>query len=211
MSPRRKRTVSRKRAARAPRRAPTAPRSRPGGRSARVRAAVFKSAFSLLMEKGLEEFSIAEVAARAGVHETTIYRRWRNRNVLALEASLDFSRSALPVPDTGSLRSDLIALMKNYVALMSSPQGQALSAMSLSQHPHVVAAREKLLHSRFASLQSLFERAVARGEFPRDVDSTSFLEMLIAPLYLRRLVTGEPLEALPYEEMIDRLLAAYLG
>ena len=176
-----------------------------------MRAAVLQSAFSLLMEKGLEEFSIAEVAARAGVHETSIYRRWRNRNALALEASLDFSPSALPVPDTGSLRSDLITLMKNYVALMSSPEGQALSAMSLSQHPHVVAAREKLWQSRFESLRSMFERAVARGEIPRNVDSTTFLEMLMAPVHLRRFITGEPLEALPYEEMIDRLLAAYVG
>jgi AcrR family transcriptional regulator len=211
MNPCRKRSKSRKRAVTTPRRAPAAPRTRPGGRSARVRAAVLQSAFSLLMEKGLEEFSIAEVAARAGVHETSIYRRWRNRNALALEASLDFSRSALRVPDTGSLRSDLIALMKNYVALMSSPEGQALSAMSLSQHPHVVAAREKLWQSRFESLRSMFERAVARGEIPRNVDSTTFLEMLMAPVHLRRFITGEPLEALPYEEMIDRLLAAYVG
>jgi len=208
MTPRQGRPASRKRAATRPR-APAAPRSRPGGRSARVRAAVLKSAFSLLMEKGFEAFNIAEVAARAEVHETSIYRRWHNRNALALEASLDFAKSALPVPDTGSLRSDLIALVKSYVALMLSSQGQALAMMSLSQHPHVVAAREKLWRWRFESLRPIFERAVARGEFPRDGDSTTFLEMLIAPLHLRRLITGEPLEDWPYEEVIDRLLIAH--
>ena len=174
-----------------------------------MRAAVLKSAFYLLMEKGFEAFSIAEVAARAGVHETSIYRRWRSRNVLALEASLDFARSALPVPDTGSLRTDLVALVKSYVALMVSPQGQAIATMSLSRHPHVVAAREELWRWRFESLRPIFERAVARGEFPRDGDSTTLLEMLIAPLHLRRLITGEPLEDWPYEEVIDRLLIAH--
>ncbi len=211
MSPRKKRSASRKRIVRTPPRAPAIPHTRPGGRSARVRAAVLKAAFALLIEKGLEAFSIAEVAARAGVHETSIYRRWRTKNALALEASLDFSRSALPAPDTGSLRTDLIALIKSYAALMVSPKGQALSAMSQSQHPHVVAAREKVWRWRLESWRPIFERAVARGEFPSDGDSAILLEMVIAPLHLRRHVTGEPLEAWPSEEMIDRLLAAYAG
>jgi hypothetical protein len=58
-------------------------------------------------------------------------------------------------------------------------------------------------------MRTIFDKAVTRGEFPRDADPVQFLEALIAPLYLRALVTAEPLESWRCNEMIDRLLAAY--
>jgi AcrR family transcriptional regulator len=201
----------RKQPARASRskRPPPKPRGRPGGRSARVREAVLQAAFVLLTEKGFEALSIAEVAARAGVHETSIYRRWGTKNALALEASLHFAHSAIPIPDTGSLRADLVALLKGLLAFLASPQGQTLLMLGFSQHPPVVAARQDFWRSRKESLRPVFERAVARGELSRNADPMLLLETLIAPLYLRRLVTGEPPEEWPYETEIDRLLAAF--
>jgi AcrR family transcriptional regulator len=184
-------------------------RSRPGGRSARVREAVLRATLSLLTEKGFDGFSIAEVASRAGVHETSIYRRWKTKNVLALEASLHFARSALPIPDTGSLRSDLVAVVKRLLSVMLSPEGQTVLALGVSQHPHVVAARRDFWRWRNDALRPIFDRALERGEFPRDADPARFFETLVAPLYMRQFATGEPLEDWPYEEAIDRLLTAY--
>ena len=185
------------------------PRSRPGGRSARVREAVLQSAFSLLAEKGFEALTIADVAAQAGVHETSIYRRWRTKDALAIEATVQFAKSAVPVPDTGALRSDLVAFVKSLIALLRSPQGQTMLALGQSQDAHVVAARQNLFRLRRELVQPMFDRAVARGELPPDADAWLFLETLIAPLYLRLLVTGEPLEDWPHEEMVDRLLRAF--
>jgi AcrR family transcriptional regulator len=182
---------------------------RPGGRSARVRSAVLQSAFAVLTEKGIDAFTVAEVASRAGVHETSIYRRWGTLTALALEACLHFADTALAIPDTGSLRSDLVALMARLTALLSSPQGQAFHALSGSRHPDAVAARRSYFRQRFDLARVIFDRAVSRGEFPRHADPMVFLETLIAPLYLRLRVTGEPLEDWPTNEMIDRLLAAY--
>jgi AcrR family transcriptional regulator len=162
-----------------------------------------------LTKRGLDAFTIAEVAARAGVHETSIYRRWGTKNALAREALMHHAESGIPIPDTGSLRSDLVALLERFVAVMASPQGQALLALSSSQHPHVVAARRVFWRRRFDSIRTMFHRAVARGEFPRRADPMEFLETLIAPLYLRALVTAEPLEAWPRNEMIDRMLTVY--
>lgn len=209
MSVRRKRAARRSRAIDPKQPAPAEPRSRPGGRSARVREAVLQSAFSLLTEKGLDALTIAEVAARAGVHETSIYRRWRTKSALTLEASVQFAKSAVPVPDTGSLRSDLVAFVKSLIALMTSPQDQMMLALGQSQHPHVVAARQNLFRLRRELVRQMFDRALARGELPHDADPSLFLETLIAPLYLRLLVTREPLEDWPYEEMVDRLLQAF--
>jgi len=161
------------------------------------------------MEKGLDDFTIAEVAARAEVHETTIYRRWSTKNALVREACLNYAENSLQMPDTGSLRSDLAALLDSIVAKMASPEGQVLLALGSSQHPHVVAARRDSWQRRFSLMRTILDKAVARGEFPRNADPVAFLEALIAPLYLRALVTAEPLDDWRSREMIDRLLAAY--
>jgi len=107
------------------------------------------------------------------------------------------------------LRSDLLALLERLVAILRSPQGRTVLALSLSQHPHVVAARQGFWQRRFDSIRTVFDKAVARGEFPRAADPVGTLETLIAPLYFRVLISGEPLEDLPTNEMIDRLLTAY--
>jgi len=206
VKPRRKRTGPKPDAK--SRRAPEA-RRRTGGRSARVRAAVLESAVSLLTEKGFAGFSIADVAALAGVHETSIYRRWKTKDVLVLEATLHFSKSSLPIPDTGSLRSDLRVLVKRLVSVMRSPEGQMVMALAASQHPHVVRARQNFWRERHDSLRPVFDRAVLRGEFPRDGDAKRFFETLVAPLYMRQFSTGEPLGDWRYEDAIDRLLIAY--
>lgn len=180
-----------------------------GGRSARVRASVLKSTFALLTEKGIDALTIADVAARAGVHETSIYRRWGDKNALVLAACVDYGETMLRIPNTGALRSDLAALVKGVISTLRSPAGQTVLLLGLSQHPHVVAARRTFWTRRFALLQPVFDRAVQRGEFPPDRDPVQFLEALIAPLYFRILVTGEKLEDWPAEEMIGRLLSTY--
>jgi AcrR family transcriptional regulator len=170
---------------------------------------VLQSAFQVLMEKGIDALTIAEVAARAGVHETSIYRRWGTKHALARDACVHYGEVALAIPDTGSLRSDLVALLERLVAILRSPQGRTVLALSLSQHPHVVAARQGFWQRRFNSIRIVFDKAVSRGEFPRHVDPMAVLETLIAPLYFRVLISGGPLENWPTNETIDRMLAAY--
>jgi AcrR family transcriptional regulator len=184
-------------------------KKRPGGRSARVRASVLDAAFLVLTQKGIEDFTIADVATRAGVHETSIYRRWGTKSALAVDACLHFAEAVLPLPDTGTLRSDLTALLQRLIDVMDSPQGQALLALSVSRDAAVVAARRAYWRRRFDMVRIVFDRAKSRGELPRDLDPTVLVEALIAPLYLRLLVTEEPLEEWPANEMIDRLLSAY--
>ena len=161
------------------------------------------------MEKGIDALTIAEVAARAGVHETSIYRRWGTKHALARDACVQYGEVALAIPDTGSLRSDLVALLERLVAILRSSQGRTVLALSLSQHPHVVAARQGFWQRRFNSIRTVFDKAVSRGEFPRHADPMALLETLIAPLYFRVLISGGPLENWPTNEMIDRMLTTY--
>ena len=161
------------------------------------------------MEKGIDALTIAEVAARAGVHETSIYRRWGTKHALARDACVHYGEVALAIPDTGSLRSDLVTLLERLGAILRSPQGRTVLALSLSQHPHVVAARQDFWQRRFDSIRTIFDRAVSRREFPRRADPMVVLETLIAPLYFRVVISGGPLENWPTIEVIDRMLKAY--
>ena len=85
------------------------PRRRPGGRSARVRAAVLRATLDELAAVGYGNLSFESVAHRAGVHKTTLYRHWPGREALVREALLARSEVTVPIPDTGSLGADLIA------------------------------------------------------------------------------------------------------
>jgi AcrR family transcriptional regulator len=184
-------------------------RRRVGGRSARVQASVLKSAFDLLGEKGVGDFSIADVAERAGVHETSIYRRWPTHAALILDACRDFTEEVLPIPDTGSLRGDLIALQTSAKKMLTSRRGRAIVALCRIQEADALVRRKAFWRARFEQLRVVLDRAVTRGEFPADADPVMFLEMLIAPFYFRLLVTDESVNSWPVTEQVDRLLAGY--
>jgi AcrR family transcriptional regulator len=184
-------------------------RRRLGGRSARVHDAVLKSAFELLIEKGREHFTVTEVAARAGVHETSIYRRWGTPNALVVDSCLRYFEDAIPIPDSGTLRSDLIVLGESAASMLRSPQGQAILALTLVREENALRVKREYWQRRFELLQPIFDRAIARGEFPPDADAVVLLQILIAPLYFRLLVTMETVEDWPITEVVDRVLSGY--
>src|ERR1700738_2851952 len=99
---------------------------RPGGRSARVRREVLAATLDLLLEEGLDATTIPAIAQRSGVHHTSIYRRWKDRTALIREAALSAVDAAAPVPDTGNLRSDLIAGLDEVRNLLNSQLGTVL-------------------------------------------------------------------------------------
>jgi AcrR family transcriptional regulator len=179
---------------------------RPGGRSSRVRSKVLESAFRLLAEKGPAGFSVGEVAARAGVNETSIYRRWGTKSGLALDACLDFAAQRLPLPDTGALRSDLILLLQRVSHLLQSPEGKAMLAMSFALEPESMDIRKDYWRVRLSAAASLVERGVARGEIASAADGEQLIEALIAPFFFRALVSLQPLDDWPVEQMVDRML-----
>ena len=182
---------------------------RPGGRSARVQDAVLRSALTLIAEKGADGVTVADVAERSGVHETSIYRRWATPKALVLDACMRLTADAVPAPDTGSLRSDLVAMMRAAVALHRSPQGQIIVALNRLGDDKAQCARRDFWRERFRLLQPMFDRAVVRGEFPTDVDPLPLLETLIAPLHFRLLVSAESLDDWPIVEMVERVLKGY--
>src|ERR1700758_3230045 len=82
---------------------PTTPKPRPGGRSARVRKAVLDATLSRLLANAFAGLTVADVAADAGVAETTVYRRWPTKSALTAAALAELAAADNPTPDTGTL------------------------------------------------------------------------------------------------------------
>src|SRR6201992_2010275 len=105
-----------------------APRGRP--RSAEADRVSLAATVDLLAERGLAAMSIEEVAARAGVGKTTIYRRWTSKGLLALDAFVISFRAEQPLPDTGTLRGDLLSALHAWVrAVTQTAMGPMLTGL----------------------------------------------------------------------------------
>ena len=174
------------------------PAQRPGGRSARIRAAVLDATMAALAE-GDEACTVAQIATRAGVHESSLYRRWGTREALIADAVTSQMGEAISLPDTGSLRGDLLALLGSSIAFHTSPYGaQLVQATVPASRIAANDQRSAYWPQRLARLGVIFDRARERGELAPDADTALALELLTAPLYFRVLITNAPLDdALP--------------
>jgi AcrR family transcriptional regulator len=187
-------------------------KKRLGGRSARVRAAVFAATLQLLVEKGFEDLSIIAISAQSGVNATSIYRRWGNKVNLAVEAILGSEEGQIPIPDTGSLRADLVQLLRELRQYHQSPEGRALAVVnaSLAQHkgtPELKEARLKYWQAMFDRVDEIYQRAIRRGELNEHVDTHFITQVLIAPFFLQLLITGEEWDERLPERVVDLVLS----
>ena len=183
-------------------------RRRTGGRSARVREAVLKATLRVVAEQGADAASIGEIARQARVHETSIYRRWRTKEHLILDALLDYSEEQLPIPDTGTLRDDLVAFATAVTNYLASPLGRTVArSMAVAEDDVTLAAtRAQFWRSRFDLARVIVDRAKSRGELPDDIDPGMALELLIAPLHFRTLLTRQPVDEQLAGQVVDLLL-----
>jgi AcrR family transcriptional regulator len=172
-----------------------------------VRDAVLDAAFDELTDHGVAGATVSGVARRSGVHETTIYRRWTTRENLLVDAMLRRGAEAIPDPDTGSTRGDLLAVARALVAYLNSPGGRAvLHAAMLSADDDYNEARQAFWSARYEALAPVAERAIARGDLRPGIDVRLLEEMLAAPLYTRILLTGEPIDDDIAEHLVDLVI-----
>jgi AcrR family transcriptional regulator len=157
-------------------------RRRPGGRSARVRDAVYTAVGHLVGEGQRDTMTIPQVAERAGVNPTSIYRRWGNIEALLEEVAVAALTQDEPLPDTGTITGDLRAWAAIIAADIARPKRVIyLRAM--------VAARGVLVDScpctelRARQAGQMIERARQRGE--RTPTPRQVVDHIIAPLYHR--------------------------
>jgi len=166
---------------------------RPGGRSARIAKAVTQAAQDVLSETGMAGFSVGEVSARAGVHPTTIYRRWKTPESLMAEAALASARQSIPIPHSGTLEGDLRDLFTALAGYLETPLGRAFLQIGITATgPDAAALRTEFWAIRLEAAGEIVTRAVARGEIAAPANPLAVMEDAIAPLYFQLLVLGRP-------------------
>jgi AcrR family transcriptional regulator len=153
-----------------------------------------------------------DVAARAGVGKATIYRRWPSRAALVLDA---WKHVVAPVdlPDTGSVRSDVTALLDTVIDTVTT--GRSIDLL-----PHVVAAARTdpelaavfadYVADRRRSLRSVLERARARGELRATADLDALHDALAGPIFYRMLLSHAPVDHVWLRHSIDVVLSGNL-
>jgi AcrR family transcriptional regulator len=173
-------------------------------RGEHVRQTVLAAAFQELAANGFDGATVAGVAKRSGVHETTVYRRWVTRENLFVAALLERSADAIPAPDTGSTRRDLLAIVREVIAYMCSPAGGSiLRAAMLPVDDAYADARQAFWAHRLDALSPVVARGVERGDLRPDCDARVLLEMLVAPIHGRLLLTGEPVDDDLAEQLVE--------
>jgi AcrR family transcriptional regulator len=181
-------------------------RGRP--RSERAREAILTAAAELLLVRGLGAVSMDAVAERAGVSKATIYRWWPTKETLALEALYHEWDSPRSSPrDTGSLRGDLVALLRPWIRrVRARPYGRVIAALITEANTDPQFAeqyRASFVEPRREPARALFRRAIERGEIPADGDVEVALDIIYGAIYHRLLHGHAPLT--------DRFVDAVVG
>jgi AcrR family transcriptional regulator len=174
------------------------PKPRPGGRTAKTAEAAFAAALEELGERPFHAISFEVIAARSGVHRTTLYRRWGTPARLIGEALRAVAQVRIEVPDTGALDTDLRSLADAVAAVLRDPAGKAtllalLGATGAS--PEVAEVMREFWAARSEAIEPIVTRAVERGELSPGVEPAALFYALVAPLYFRALVVEQPITA----------------
>lgn len=197
-------------------------RSRSTGRPGRPRstqadAAILEATRAALVDLGWSKLTMGDVATRAGVAKTTLYRRWGNKNELVVDAvAVLFDQ--LDLPDLGSLQADIENVVLQFAELLQRPETKTALMAVVAESTRDEPLRERIRTSIVDRQKRLVlegrRRAQERGELPTDrdpaaIDATDDLifDVIAGAVVHRALVSAEPVD----QEWVQRLCALLLG
>jgi AcrR family transcriptional regulator len=167
--------------------------------------------FQLLAEAGFSSLTFNGVATRSGVSTATLERSWGSRIDMVVDA-VRAQTMAAPIPDSGSFRVDAERYLAEVSDALADPEtiqviGQLIA--SGARDPELAdALRTRLLTPRRIALVAMIDRGVERGELASDTDRDILADMLVAPLYHRALVSGEPIDHGVAHRIVEAVLHA---
>jgi AcrR family transcriptional regulator len=189
--------------------------ARPDPRVERSRQAILEATLQLLARDGdVGSLTVEAVAARSGVAKTTIYRRWRDKWELALDAVMIDMLPRLDEPvDVGDTRKELLTVINSVVkTLATPPYGQAMQALVSQIATDADLARvyrEQVVEPRQAELTPVVKRGIARGDLRPDTDVRLIHELLVGPIFYRLLFSGAALDRNLGRRIVDAILAGF--
>jgi AcrR family transcriptional regulator len=168
-----------------------------GARGPARESAICAAALELLAEVGYDRMSMDAVAGRAKASKATIYRRWPGKQELVLHAIRCRGPQQVDLPDTGSLRGDIIAVLRSVHEGIGAEDVALLSGVlrAMREAPDLARLlRQQMLDEKEHVGRTIVRRAVERGELGPAADPSVFHEVAPALMFFRVLVTGEPVD-----------------
>jgi AcrR family transcriptional regulator len=182
-------------------------------RSVRAHDAALRAARDLLNEGGLPAATVDAISARSGVSKATLYNHWPSRTALAAEAWGQQMADQVPVPDTGSLRGDLMVHMRRVSDFYGGPDGAVfaqLIAAGVTDPDGASYFRDYFLAGRRETMAAIWQRAQGRGEVRDGIDLDTFIDVLAGPLIFRVLTGHAPLDHARADAITDTVLTGLL-
>ncbi|MFC5746360.1 TetR/AcrR family transcriptional regulator [Actinomadura rugatobispora] len=171
-------------------------------------SAVIRATLDLIAEHGVTAVTVDAVADRSGVSRPTIYRRWGSRDSLIRAAYARMLRSLVEM-DTGSVRGDLLALLRQLVAYLNRVRVFPSLMEAAARDPELAAMSEQAERRTRAIYERVLRRGVERGELPAGVDVLLFTELVVSPFVYRRVVSRDEIDPASIEPVVDAVLAAF--
>lgn len=178
---------------------------------------ILDAALEVLAETGYERMTVDMVATRAKAGKATVYRRWASKAELVIEAVACMKKGDIDfdaLPDTGTLRGDLVAMMKPHSIVDAEKKLQVMAGLvsMLANHPDLADAVNAAIVEPRASVNRLFlRRAVERGEIPADADIEKLALLGPAMASYRVLIQRRPVDRAFLLSIIDDILLPAVG
>src|SRR5215831_4331976 len=193
----------------------TAQTRRADPRVQRSRQAILDATRELLDHDGdVASLTVEAVAARSGVAKTTIYRRWRDKWGLALDAVMIDMLPGFAEPiDVGDTRKELLTFVNSVVKMLSAtPNGPAMQGLvsQIATDPELARVyRDQVVQPRMAQLAPVIERGIARGDLRPDTDVRLVHELLVGPIFYRLFFSGGPIDRKLGTSLVDSILEGF--
>jgi AcrR family transcriptional regulator len=182
-------------------------------------ADILDAALEVLSEEGFDGMTIDMVAARAKAGKATLYRRWPSKTELVIDAVACMKNSDInydDLPDTGTLRGDLVAMIKAPAVRDGAKKMRVMAGLIslIARNPELAeAARAAVIAPRAELNRFLLQRAVDRGEVSADVDLATIANISPSMVTYRTMMLGKPVDRDFLISIIDKVIlpAAGLG
>lgn len=182
---------------------PTRRTGRP--RSAEADRAILDATRAALVETGWSKLTMGDVAARAGVAKTTLYRRWASKNELVVDTVAAVFDEHLELPDLGDLQADIEAVVLQFAGLLELPEIRTALMAVVAESTRDEELRKRIRTEIVDRQKRLVllgrSRAQDRGDLPRDTDpvlaartADMIFDMVAGAVVHRALVSGEPVD-----------------
>ena len=177
-----------------------------------ARAKMIEATESIILELGVDGFTVDEVARRSGVAKTTLYRHFDTGDDLLL-STMDEMIEEFDTPDTGTFRGDLREIASKFIGITASPAIRQLFVSILNRaiaNPDFAAHHAEVKKRRHQPMRVALQRGIARGEVDPDIDIELALHFMQGPFFAKRMMDDQDVSAADIEvflTLVERALA----